>query len=66
MIDTTLGGQGERTRDGLLEQLRQLLSSRVWTGELRQGETMRGDGRRHRHADSRGPGTALEGGYCDH
>ena len=49
MIETTLGGQGERTKDGLLEQLKQLLSSRPWTGELSRGETTTPDGRRKRN-----------------
>jgi len=49
MIETTLGGEGEHTRDGLLKQLKQWLSTRVWTGELSQGETITPDGRRKRN-----------------
>ena len=49
MIETTLGGEGERTRDGLLAQLKQLLSLRAWTGELSRGETTTPDGRRKRN-----------------
>ena len=64
MIDTILGGAGENTRDELLKQLKQLLSTRAWTGELSQGETITADGRRKRN------GTAslritIEGGARD-
>ena len=35
-----IGGQGERSRDGLLETLTRLISSRPFAGDLRQGETI--------------------------
>ena len=40
MIEKNIGGQGERSRDGLLDTLAGLISSRPFAGELRQGETL--------------------------
>ena len=52
MIEKTLGGQGERTKDVLLEELGRLVSGRAWSGDLSQGERITADGRKKRNGSA--------------